>query len=259
MKRSLLSLFLFSAFINNCTIIEHGQVGVKKSFGHISDQPVQQGFVFIIPVVQEIEIWNVKLQEIQEKANVPSSEGLIVGLDISLLYKIEENSAPTIRKSIGRNYNDRLIRPYLRSEIRDAVSGSEVKEIYSEKGRKHIADKVLKQLSETLNKRGITIIDVLLRDIKLPQKFKESIENKLAAEQKAEQKQFEKAQAEIDAQIEIVRAKGASEAQKILSSTLSDKYLQYKWLTTLEGNKNVIYVATEANMPIMKSIDYLKK
>jgi prohibitin 1 len=247
-------LLVSSMFLCNCTIIENGEVGVKKSFGKISDLPEQQGMILNIPVVQEVERWNTKLQEIQERANVPSSEGLIVGLDISLLYKVESEKAPEIRKTIGKFYREKLIQPYLRSEIRDAVSGSEVKEIFSEKGRKHIADKVLLQLRSTLERRGIKIVDVLLRDIKLPQKFKDSIELKLAAEQKAEQKHFEKTQAEIDAQIEIVRAKGASESQKILTSTLSDKYLQYKWLTTLEGNSNVIYVATESNMPLMKSV-----
>ena len=242
-------------FLANCTVIEDGQVGGKKSFGKIADKPIGQGIVISIPVVQEYETWNVKLQEIQERANVPSSEGLIVGLDISLLFKIRPNMAPQLRQSIGYAYKRRLIVPYLRSEIRDAVSGAEVKEIYSERGRKKIADKVLNQMGSALKPRGVEIVDVLLRDIKLPQKFKESIEAKLSAEQKAEQKQFEKAQAEIDAQIEIVRAKGASEAQNILASTLTEKYLQYKWITTIEQNKNVIYVATEANMPVMKNID----
>jgi prohibitin 1 len=249
-----LLVFISTLTLCNCTIIENGEVGVKKSFGKISDQPEHQGMLLSIPIVQEIERWNTKLQEIQERANVPSSEGLIVGLDISLLYKVEADKAPTIRKTIGRYYKEKLIQPYLRSEIRDAVSGSEVKEIFSEMGRKRIADKVLLQLRATLEKRGLKIVDVLLRDIKLPQKFKDSIELKLAAEQKAEQKHFEKIQAGIDAQIEVVRAKGASESQKILTSTLSDKYLQYKWLTTLEGNNNVIYVATESNMPLMKNV-----
>ena len=42
-----------------------------------------------------VETWNVKLQEVKEQATVPSSEGLIVGLETSLLFRVEPSEAPT--------------------------------------------------------------------------------------------------------------------------------------------------------------------
>jgi regulator of protease activity HflC (stomatin/prohibitin superfamily) len=98
------------------------------------------------------------------------------------------------------------------------------------------------------------VVDVLLRDVKLPQRFKESIEAKLTAEQRVQQKQFELEQARKDAEIEVARARGAAQAQEIIRETLSDRYLQYLWIQTLNENPNVIYVATEANMPIFKGV-----
>jgi len=89
---------------------------------------------------------------------------------------------------------------------------------------------------------------------KLPQRVKESIEAKLTAEQRVQQEQFELEQAMKDAEIEVARAKGAAEAQQIVRSTLSDSYLHYLWIKTLAENPNVIYVATEANMPLFKSV-----
>ena len=80
-----------------------------------------------------------------------------------------------------------------------------------------------------------------------------SIEAKLTAEQKVQQKSFELDQARKDAEIEIARAEGAAKAQEIVRSTLSDSYLQYLWIKTLNENPNVIYVATEANMPIFRT------
>ena len=49
------------------------------------------------------------------------------------------------------------------------------------------------------------------------------------------------------------RARGAAQAQEIVRATLSDSYLQYLWIKTLAENPNVIYVATEANLPIFKA------
>ena len=67
--------------------------------------------------------------------------------------------------------------------------------------------------------------------------------------------QFMLEQARKDAEIEVARAKGAAEAQAIVRATLSDSYLQYLWIKTLSENPNVIYVATEANLPIFKQTD----
>jgi regulator of protease activity HflC (stomatin/prohibitin superfamily) len=237
-----------------CVVIEDGEVGVSKRFGSISDEPVLQGIALQFPVVRTVTPWNIKLQEIKETAQVPSSEGLIIGLDTSLLYQVVPERAPAIRKTVGRNYREVLVIPYLRNAVRDVVSGYPVKNIYTESGRKEIANKIREFLRANLSPKGIEVVDVLLRDVKLPQRFRESIEAKLTAEQQVQQKQFELQQARKDAEIEVARAEGAAKAQEIVRSTLSGSYLQYLWIKTLNENPNVIYVATEANLPIFKSV-----
>jgi regulator of protease activity HflC (stomatin/prohibitin superfamily) len=258
MKRSrAILLILVLAFLQTaCVVIEDGEVGVSKSFGAINDEPVPQGVAFVVPVARQIETWNIKLQELKESAQVPSAEGLIVGLDTSLLFQVKAGQAPQIRKTVGnqRMLLERLIVPYFRNAVRDVVAGYPVKNIYAEKGRKEIAVKIRDFLRDNLGPRGVEVVDVLLRDVKLPQRFKESIEAKLTAEQRVQQKQFELEQAMKDAEIEVARARGAAEAQQIIRETLSDRYLQYLWIQTLNENPNVIYVATEANMPIFKSV-----
>jgi regulator of protease activity HflC (stomatin/prohibitin superfamily) len=248
-----IAVLLVMFVATGCVVIEDGEVGVSKSFGKIKDEPVGQGVVIQVPVVRTVETWNVKLQELKETAQVPSSEGLIVGLDTSLLYQVLPEAAPTIRQTIGWNYVDLLIIPYFRSALRDVVSAYPVKQIYADVGRKAIAAKIKETLKETLEARGILVVDVLLRDVKLPQRFRESIEAKLTAEQRVQQKQFELEQAVKDAEIEVARARGAAESQQIVRSTLSDSYLQYLWIKTLNENPNVIYVATEANLPLFKN------
>ena len=258
MKRSkAILLILALAFLQTaCVVIEDGEVGVSKSFGAISDEPVPQGVAFVVPVARQIETWNVKLQELKETAQVPSSEGLIVGLDTSLLFQVTSKDAPQIRKTIGTQQQviERLVLPYFRNAVRDVVAGYPVKNIYAEQGRKEIAVKIRDFLRDNLGPRVIQVVDVLLRDIKLPQRFKESIEAKLTAEQRVQQKQFELEQAKKDAEIEVARARGAAQAQQIIRETLSDRYLQYLWIQTLNENPNVIYVASEANMPIFKGV-----
>ena len=255
-SRAILLILALALLQTACVVIEDGEVGVSKSFGAISDEPVPQGVAFVVPVARQIETWNIKLQELKETAQVPSSEGLIVGLDTSLLFQVTAKDAPRIRKTVGdqRQVIERLIIPYFRNAVRDVVAGYPVKNIYAEQGRKEIAAKIRDYLRENLGPRGIEVVDVLLRDIQLPQRFKESIEAKLTAEQRVQQKQFELEQAVKEAEIEVARARGAAQAQEIIRETLSDRYLQYLWIQTLNDNPNVIYVATEATMPIFKGV-----
>ncbi len=251
---TLIALAVMALSTSACVVIEDGEVGVAKSFCAIADEPLSQGLTYVIPVARQVERWNIKLQELKETAMVPSSEGLIVGLDTSLLFQVDPARAPEIRKTVGRYYVERLIVPYFRNALRDVVAGYPVRNIYSETGRKEIATRIRNFLDESLGGRGIQVVDVLLRDVKLPERFRESIEAKLTAEQRVQQKQFELEQARKEAEIEVARAEGAAKAQAIIRETLSDSYLQYLWIQTLNENPNVIYVATEANLPIFKGV-----
>ncbi|MGD8606773.1 MAG: prohibitin family protein [Myxococcales bacterium] len=254
MSRALITLLAVATLSSatGCTVIEDGEVGVLMSFGEIKNEPVMPGFTLRFPVARSIETWNIKLQEIKESASVPSSEGMVVGLDASLLYRVKPEMAPRIRKTIGLNYRETLIVPLFRSEIRKVAAGQPVRDMYSEEGRERMSQSVMTNLRAMLGPEGVDVVNVLLRDVKLPERFKDAIEAKLTAEQKVQQKQFELQQAEKDAEIEIARARGAAKSQEIVRSTLSDSYLQYLWIKTLNENPNVIYVATEANLPIFK-------
>lgn len=81
------------------------------------------------------------------------------------------------------------------------------------------------------------------------------------AEQTRKVKVFE-AQAALDsaklqAQAEVERAKGVAEANKIVADGLkgNDEYLRYLWIDKVaaSGTREVIYIPTEANMPILEA------
>lgn len=248
---------LIPLFASGCgmTVIEDGEVGVKADFGHIKDQALGPGWHWFLPMVSWIETWNVKTQEIKEVAQVPSSEGLISQLDVSVIYNIPPEQAVNVRKTIGRNYLETILEPYIREAIRNVVSGYAVKALFSDAGRKEIGENILGFLKGKLDQRGILVQDVLLRDVRLPPSFSQSIEQKLRAEQESFQKEFELTKAKKDAEIEIARAQGVAKSNEIIAGSISDNYLRYKWIEGLQANDDmtVIYVPTEANLPIMEA------
>lgn len=250
-------LMAFCGILSGCVVqVEDGQVGVKNDFGHIRDEVLNAGWHFFLPAVTQIELWNVKLQELKEMAYVPSSEGLISQLDISIMYLVPANKASFVRKSIGPYYVSVVLEPYVREAIRNVASGYAVKALYSEAGRKDIGKNILDFLKGKLDEKGIIIQDVLLRDVKLPPSFSQSIELKLKAEQEALQKEFELLKAKKDAEIEVAKAEGVAKANQIIGDSLksNDSYLKYLWIRGLKDTKGqVIYVPTEAGLPILEA------
>lgn len=64
----------------------------------------------------------------------------------------------------------------------------------------------------------------------------------------------ERDSAVLFAEKEVTRARGLAEAQKIIDGTLTDKYLRYLYIQGLnDGTSEVIYVATEAGIPITEA------
>jgi len=60
--------------------------------------------------------------------------------------------------------------------------------------------------------------------------------------------------AQSQAEAEIIRARGAAIANAIIDSTLTERYLRYRWVEGLnDGHSEVIYVPTEANLPLMEA------
>lgn len=59
----------------------------------------------------------------------------------------------------------------------------------------------------------------------------------------------------LNAQAEIERAKGAAEAIKIENGSITPEYIQYLWVRQQGSlsDKTVIYIPTEANLPILES------
>lgn len=62
-------------------------------------------------------------------------------------------------------------------------------------------------------------------------------------------------QASAEAEAEIVRAKGVAEANRIIADSLkgNESYLRYLWIDKIADNQNVIYVPTEASLPILEA------
>ena len=78
----------------SCTVVRQGEVGVKRRLGKIDPQYVQQGpkaFNFLTTTIIRVPT---RTMNIEVKPALPSKEGLTIRSEISILYRMKQDSAP---------------------------------------------------------------------------------------------------------------------------------------------------------------------
>ena len=249
--------------------VNAGHVGVHNLFGVVDETEMQPGLHFKNPFASVTQM-SVKTQEYTMSfaqgegakygSDVISSltkEGLSVDLDMTVLYRLNPEYASDVYRTIGTSYVDVIVRPQIRTVIREVVAKYEAKQLYSE-DRQAVALEIAEKLEPELLQRGIILERVLIRHIQLPSQLTTSIEDKLVAEQNAEKYVFVLQQEEREAERKIIEAQGIKNSTMIVQEGLqrSPEYLTYLWLQKLENHESVVYVM-EGNMglPIFKNID----
>ena len=234
-------------------IVPAGYVGVVDFFGTVSPNALSSGFHLVNPLARVVSM-SVRTVEQMEMMPVPSKEGLTINLDVSILYKLDPSKAVQIYKTVGPYYQEVVVIPQFRAAARGVTVGHEAKGLYTSE-REMLGQAIYDSLQGMIQDRGIILERVLLRGMTLPPTVTGAIEQKLKAEQEAERMKFVLQRETQEAERKRVEAAGIRDAQAIINQSLTSQYLHYLWINTLNQNPNVIYVATEANMPIVRAIN----
>ncbi|MBI2482747.1 prohibitin family protein [Candidatus Uhrbacteria bacterium] len=260
----ILAVVLLLILGSGVVIISAGSTGVVHLFGKVRDQELRSGIHLINPLAK-VERMSIRTEEFSmtqmreggsgDAITVLTKEGLDVTLDLTVLYRLQEAQASDVFKAFGPQYRDRIIRPVIRSAIRQVVAEFEAKDIYSEK-REEVGQKLRTLIARDLEPRGIVLEEVLLRDVELPERLMKSIQEKLASEQEAQRYNFLLDQARKEAERKRIEAEGQRDAQRIINESLTPAYLHFKYIESLKDRQGTIYVPVnpQNGLPLLKDI-----
>jgi regulator of protease activity HflC (stomatin/prohibitin superfamily) len=244
--------------------VEPGEVGVQKLFGKVSDEVLHSGLNIINPLVKvvmfDIKTENYTMSGVNDEGSkagddairVLSADGLEVIVDLTVLYKVIPNEAPRILKEVGTDYRNILVRPICRTKIRDNAVYYDAVALYSTK-RDEFQSKIFSTIESNFKERGLLLEQLLVRNITLPESVKASIESKINAEQDAQKMTFVLQKERQEAERKRVEAQGIADYQKILSSGLSEKLLQYEMIKAITNSPNskLILMTNGKGLPLM--------
>lgn len=208
---------------------ERGVVFKKYTSGLDVDDVKEEGLNIIAPW-NDVIIFDIQEQQIEEAMDVLSKDGLSITIDVSLRFRPEPSEIGYLYRAFRTNYVESLIRPELRSAVRQIIGQYSPEELYATK-RQEIETKIQLSISKTLDTNHVQLKALLFRSIKLPAMIKTAIEQKLSAEQESQKYEYILEKEQKEAERRRIDAEGKAKANKILSASITDNILREKGIS----------------------------
>ena len=259
-----IAVVLIVLFFSSYSVIAPGNTGVIFNQWSGSLRTVPQGMAWRMPWITQVQSYPTALRTYtmvrrsgegssatDDSIDLPTREGQHITQDISVTYNTSEDRADQVFKAFrGADIEDievTFIRRTIITVAQNTAGQMSLSEVISSK-RSELQDDIQRKLQTEIEKMGFHLDKVNLGASHLPQSLEAQMQLKMAAQQLAQQAEYELqknqmlakadvAKAEGEAQSILVRAKAQSEANRLLQSTLTQNLIQSmaidKWDGTL--------------------------
>jgi regulator of protease activity HflC (stomatin/prohibitin superfamily) len=250
------AFFALVTLAQTFTVIPAGHVGVVNFFGIVSPRTLPSGINLVNPLATVIK-FSIQTKELKENMQVLSKEGLTIGLEISVLYRLDPDSAARVYQTIsGGDYEEIVLIPQFRSVSRAVTASFQASALYSTE-RERLGENIQRELARIVGARGIIVESTPLRNVALPTQLTEAIEQKQRADQEAQRMEFILLKEKQEADRKRIEAQGIADFQKIVAAGISEQLLRWKGIEATEklaasqNAKVVIVGAGKDGLPII--------
>lgn len=279
--KKIVSLFvlLFVGFsLNACSKVPAGNVGVKVhllgSSKGIDSEELGPGRywigpnedLFIFPTFTQNYVWTKDKNEgsqNDESITFQTQEGMDVNADVGIAYHIDKLSVNKVfqkyRKGVGE-ITDIFLRNIVRDAFNQAGSTRKVEAIYGQ-GKTDFISSVEELVKNQVGEIGIIVEKIsLVGSMRLPTQVIRALNEKIAATQRAQQRENELREAQAEAQKKIAQAKGEADsillkaesqakANLIIAKSLTKELVQYESIKKWDG---MLPKFTGNNIPLIQ-------
>jgi regulator of protease activity HflC (stomatin/prohibitin superfamily) len=257
-------LFVFLFLLTSCFVVRQDEVAIKRRQGKLIGEPISQTAKLYNPLVATYIKIPTRIVNFKINLDIPSKEGLTIGSEMSILYRVKADQVRSLLENVGMNYEQELIAPVFRSALADVSAKFMAKDMHTG-NRAFIEEEVKNMINGTLDEKGIIIEQVLMKRIVLPESLSAVIEQKLTAEQRAQQMQFvlERERLENErklieakgvAQANIIEAEGKAKANEVLNQGLNKLLLRLRAIEAFEklsNSPNSKVIITNGETPLI--------
>jgi regulator of protease activity HflC (stomatin/prohibitin superfamily) len=226
-------------------VVPAGMAGVRVSqITGTLPGTLYPGFHLVIPLVQTVELYDVRDQIYQttigekssQQLNIQTKEGLSVGIAVVVRYRIDAQRLAFVNANLPQPVDKELVPPVVGSAFREIAPNYLVRDLFATR-REEIRRDAAAVITRKLAPDAIVVKEVMLRDIELPAEYAKGLEGVLLKEQENERlsvevevKQKQVRTAELEAEADEARQVKAAEGQAqvtVLQAKAQSDAMQY--------------------------------
>jgi regulator of protease activity HflC (stomatin/prohibitin superfamily) len=249
-------------------IVEPGHHGVVfHLFKGVQSEALTEGVHFLLTGLNRVTIYDTRSrvyhvrdrtmspQRASSQAHdhllwTPTADGLKVGLDLNVRYRLDPSRLPELHRSVGPEFEGKIVHPIVWNVTRLVASEYSLLDIYG-KRRQELQQQAFSRVQAFFARDGLIGEDLLLREVVYTKEFEKTLITKMVAEQKVQESAYEVQQAELRAQMQVIEAQGEAQALDLVNRAISEQplLLQYFWIKSLPERVKVVVVPSRSGKP----------
>ena len=268
---TVLALMMSLIMLDGCSrTVDPGNRGLRwrpLSAG-LMKEPLREGFYWKAPW-NDIFVYDTRWKSFKEKVDALTADDLPVTVYAAITMRPIPDEIYFLAQEVGPEWYKQLVQPQLLSAVRGVVANYSM--VTLPERSSEIGNKIEAVVVEALKGRHLDVYNVALSEMEFSKMVLMAIEQKQAKEQEKEQKEFEvviaqrnaeiarihakgegdslKIRAEGEADSLRIRASGQSQAQDIITKTLTPDYLRYKLYES--PNAKMIIMPEKLTVPLI--------
>lgn len=208
-------VLLFGTFYS----IAPGHRGVLITLGKVEQKSYVNGVGIKWPFISSMVELDVRTKKMTEKTSTYTSDVQTAEMEYTFTYDLNPENVHILYETVGQDYEAKKIIPILNDVLKDVIGKWQAQELVSNRDNARVA--VISGLQERLDKRFFQNISFQFINIDYSDKFEGAIEDKVIAEQKAQEAVNNTKRIKEEAEQKVITAKAEAEAMEIKSQALA--------------------------------------
>lgn len=245
--------------------VGEGYIGVEQKFGAITGNTYQPGAHLVAPwiTIQSVEIRprTYTMSDTNGEGNkksrndaiqVQSVNGTTHRVDVTIRYHVDPKRADqfvTKWNNVGQA-EERLIRPTVRSQMRDEASAIPTSKIYTSAGRRRLADSAKQALEDQFKGEALVLDAVQVRKVSIPTEYQKELNKREVAKAAIKRKQHEVEVEREESKRKQIAAQADARVIEIKGQALRDNPIVLQQRLIDAYGKGTVFV-TDGNTPVI--------
>ena len=234
-SKCIIGVFVLSILISSIYYVSPGYRGTLVTLGNVHQTSFNNGIGFKWPFVSTMIETDIRTQVLNDTAVTYTKDIQTATIGFNLTYNVVPESVPQLYEKIGKDYQTKLIIPIIQDAIKDVVGSWQAQDLVANRDKARM--QILTTLKEKINKKYIQNISFQITNLDYSDNFEAAIENKVIAEQKAQEAVNNTKRIEEEANQKVISAKADAEAMEIKAQALekNQKLVDYEAVQKWDG------------------------